>query len=151
MLVAPGLQRALYGAGDVEGVRVVYEVSTDGSLRLEDALADNATHDPVPLSREQALALDRERHTFYSSVWSHQLGGHGARARSDLAYVRCYDDDAIRPLPDSIAQSFRVEHRARPAHVEWSGGRRLDVKGAPLVRLGGSSGEAAALPPGHSG
>ena len=35
LLVAPGLQRALYGAGDVEGVGVVYDRLADGSLRFD--------------------------------------------------------------------------------------------------------------------
>jgi hypothetical protein len=50
LLVAPGLQRALYGKGDVEGVRVKYAVLADGSLRLERAVADDATEGPVVLS-----------------------------------------------------------------------------------------------------
>jgi hypothetical protein len=127
LLVAPGLQRALYGKGDVEGVRVKYAVLADGSLRLERAVADDATEGPVVLSREEAFALDVERPTFYSSVWSHQLGGRGARVRSDLDYVRCYQEGSVRPLPDPVARFFRVdENRAPPAHVERAGGRRLD-------------------------
>lgn len=128
LLVAPGLQRALYGAGDVEGVGVEYAVLPDGSLRLERAVADDGTHDPILLSREDAFSLDGERPTFYSSVWSHQLGGRGARARAELAYVRCYAEGSLRPLPDLVARVFRVDdNRASPAHVERAGGRRLDV------------------------
>ncbi len=128
LLVAPGLQRALYGAGDVEGVGVVYDRSPDGSLRFDHAKADDGTHDSVALSRAQVFAIDQNRPTFYSQVWSHQLGGQGARSRSDLAYMRCYDEGSIRPLPESIARQFRVDDddRAPPAHVEREGGRRLD-------------------------
>ncbi len=50
-----------------------------------------------------------ERPTFYTQVWSHQLGGHGARSRADLAYVRCYDAGSIRPLPEAVARAFRVD------------------------------------------
>src|SRR5579884_2300582 len=109
LLVAPGLQRALYGAGDVEGVGAVYDVLPDGSLRLDHAMADDGGRRSVELSREQAFALDPERPVFYSDVWSHQLGASRARSRADLAYVRCYDEGSIRPLPESVARSFRIE------------------------------------------
>jgi hypothetical protein len=129
LLVAPGLQRALYGAGDVEGVGVVYDRAPDGSLRVDHALADDGTHDSVALSRDEVFAVDRDRPTFYSQVWSHQLGGHGARSHGELAYERCYDASSIRPLPDAVAREFRVDvdDRAPPAHVEIdTGARRLD-------------------------
>jgi hypothetical protein len=126
LLVAPGLQRALYGAGDVEGIAVVYDVAPDRSLRVDHALAEDRSERMVSLTSEQVLALDPKRPTFYSEVWSHQLGGRGARSLSDLAYVRCYEGHAIRPLPDSVARTFRVEGRAVPAHVEREAGRRLD-------------------------
>jgi hypothetical protein len=129
LLVAPGLQRALYGAGDVEGVGIVYDRMPDGSLRFDHALADDGTHTPVALSRAQAFSLDQDRPTFYSEVWSHQLGGQGAVSKQDLAYERCYGEGSIRPLPDSIARAFRVDddNRAPPAHAERASGRRLDV------------------------
>jgi hypothetical protein len=141
LLIAPGLQRALYGAGDVEGVGIVYDRSPDGSLRFDHAIADDGTHDTVALSREQAFALDGQRPTFYSQVWSHQLGGRGAMSFHDLAYVRCYDASSIRPLPDSVARAFHVDgdFRAPPAHVERTGGRRIDVA-SPIVRLGSPDG-----------
>ena len=81
---------------------------------------------------EQVFALDHNRPTFYSEVWSHQLGGRRAHARSDLAYERCYGEGSIRPLPESVARAFRVDwdHRAPPAHVEadvnQAGARRID-------------------------
>jgi hypothetical protein len=140
LLVAPGLQRALYGAGDVEGVDVVYDRLADGSLHFDHALADDGTHTRVALSRQQAFALDHNRPTFYSEVWSHQLGGRRAHARSDLAYERCYGEGSIRPLPESVARAFRVDwdHRAPPAHVEadvnQTGAHRIDFvrpRGAP--------------------
>jgi hypothetical protein len=141
LLVAPGLQRALYGAGDVEGVGIVYDRSPDGSLRFDHARADDGTHQTVALSREQAFALDGQRPTFYSQVWSHQLGGRGAVSLHDLVYVRCYDASSIRPLPDSVARAFRVDgdFRAPPAHVERTAGRRIDVA-SPIVRLGSPDG-----------
>jgi hypothetical protein len=130
-LVAPGVQRALFGAGDVEGVGVVYDVAADGSLQLDHAMAEDRTERMVHITREAAFALDPARPTFYSDVWSHQLGAHGARSPADLSYERCYVGESIRPLPESVARSFRVERRAIPAHVERLGGRRIDLDEAP--------------------
>jgi hypothetical protein len=132
LLVGPGLQRAMYGAGDVEGFRIVYGRSPDGSMRVDEAVADDRTEDEVALSRADVFRLDRERPTFYSDVWSHQLGARGARSRADLEYVRCYQGpDAIRPLPEAVAREFRVDGRADPAHVETMIGRRIDVANTP--------------------
>ena len=134
LLVAPGIQRALYGPGDVEGVGVVYDVLADGSLRLLEARADDGHHADVTLSRSEALAIDPTRPTFYSDVWSHQLGGHGARSPADLVYERCYAEGSIRPLPDAVARTFRLDGvRAPPAHVERHGGRRIDQTIVPEV------------------
>ena len=126
LLIAPGVQRAMYGAGDVEGVEVVYGVDADGSLQVDHAVADDRTEHPVTLTRSEAYALDPQQPTFYTEIWSHQLGGRGVRSRAELAYVRCYEGDSIRPLPESVARAFRVEGRAGPAHVERGGGSRLD-------------------------
>ncbi|MCL2449330.1 MAG: hypothetical protein FWD17_10305, partial [Polyangiaceae bacterium] len=127
LLVAPGIQRVLYGPGDVEGVSVVYDPLPDGSLRFVEAHADNGRHAPVDLNRADVFGVDPAHPTFYSDVWSHQLGGRGAQAPSDLAYDRCYDEGSIRPLPDSVAREFHVDVvRAPPAHVELHPGRRLD-------------------------
>jgi hypothetical protein len=127
LLVAPGIQRALYGPGDVEGVGVVYDVTPEGSLRLVEARADDGHHAPVALAREDVFSVDPARLTFYSDVWSHQLGGRGARSAADLSYVKCYAGATIRPLPESVARTFHVDDaRAPPAHVEQHAGRRLD-------------------------
>jgi hypothetical protein len=136
LLVAPGLQRALYGGGDVEGVKVVYSRLPAGKLWVDRAVADDGTHDTVALTRDQVFAFDPARPTFYTRVWSHQLGGHGLTNRADLAYERCYSAGSIRPLPDSVARAFRVDadHRAPPAHVEQAEGRRLDVAQSLIAR-----------------
>jgi hypothetical protein len=122
LLVAPGLQRLLYGAGDVEGVGVVYDAGADGSLRVDYAIVDRDDERIATLSRDRVFALDPSRPTFYADAWSHQLGAQGARSRADLSYVRCYEGDALRPLPDAVARQFRVDEgrdgRAPPAHVE---------------------------------
>jgi hypothetical protein len=143
-------------------VGVIYDRLADGSLHFDHALADDGTHDSVALSREQVFALDHNRPTFYSEVWSHQLGGHGAHARTDLSYERCYGEGSIRPLPDSVARAFRVDgdDRAPPAHVERTGARRIDfvaepstpaerkLPGAPTPPVRGASLIAPVLPRG---
>jgi hypothetical protein len=126
LLVAPGLQRVIYGAGDVEGVAVVYAPSPDGSLGVEYAVAEDRTERPTVLATSEVFALDATRPTFYTDVWSHQLGARGARSLNDLAYRRCYEDGAIRPLPDSLDRAFRLEGRALSAHVERIPGQRVD-------------------------
>jgi hypothetical protein len=144
LLVAPGLQRALYGAGDIEGVGVTYDRAPDGTLVADHALADDGVHDSVALSHDQIFALDPKRPTFYSRVWSHQLGAADAHSRKDLVYERCYTEGSIRPLPDAVAREFRVDvdDRAPPAHVEITdGARRLD---------GGLAGEHRTVTPASS-
>jgi hypothetical protein len=128
LLVAPGLQRAMYGAGDVEGVAVVYAPSSDSgeSLHVAYAVAEDRTERRTVLNRSDVLALDAARPTFYSDVWSHQLGARGARSLADLAYRHCFDEGSIRPLPDSVDRAFRLEGRALPAHVERLAGQRLN-------------------------
>src|ERR1043166_534393 len=97
LFVAPGLQALFSGKGDVEGVRVLYDVGADGRLTIDHAVADDGRHRPVTLSRAEVLAIDPTAPTFYSDVWSHQLGGRGVR-RAELAYLRCYRRGSILPL-----------------------------------------------------
>jgi hypothetical protein len=130
MFVAPGLQRALHGKGDVEGFRIVYEQKPDGTLSVERAVADDGSHDPVDLTRADVMSIDPERPTLYSDVWSHQLGGRGVKAKKDLAYLRCFGPGKVRPLPDAISDEYALVGRAPPAHVEGLGGRAV---GAPIL------------------
>lgn len=124
LFFGPGLQRALSGKGDVEGFRIQYAMHDDGSLDVEHAEADDGTHAPVHLEATEILALDPARPTLYTDVWSHQLGGRGARSKADLAYVRCFGPGRVRPLPAAIAAEFTLDNgRAPPAHVESLGGR----------------------------
>ena len=130
--VLPGLQRAMYGAGDVEGVSIVYARGADGTLSVDHGLADDGSHRLRQISRAELLALDPVRPTFTSDVWSHQLGGRAVGSPRDLVDDRCYADDAIRPLPDGVALAFGIDKdRAPPAHVEEVVGRRID-KTVPL-------------------
>jgi hypothetical protein len=130
LLVGPGVQRAMSGKGDVEGFRITYEMRPDGTLKVEHAVADNGTHDAVQLDAADVMLLDGKRPTFYTEVWSHQLGGRGLRSKSDLAYVHCFAPGSIRQLSDEIADDFALDGRAPPAHVEALGGRML---GAPMT------------------
>lgn len=134
LLVAPGVQRAMYGKGDVEGARIYYDVAADGTLSVDHAVADDGTHRDVVLSRGDLFSVDPARPVLYSDVWSHQLGGKGARSKDDLAYLRCYKDAQIRPLPDAVALEFNADGegrgRAVPAHVEAMGDGRSPVIGA---------------------
>ena len=141
MFVGPGLQRLMHGKGDVEGFRIVYEQRADGTLEVERAVADDGTHDPVLLDRADVMALDAQRPTFYSDVWSHQLGGRGVRDKDSLAYLRCFKPGHIRPLSDSLVHDFALAGRAPPAHVEALGGRAV---GGPLPV---SAKASAPLPP----
>jgi hypothetical protein len=120
--VGPGLQRAIHGKGDVEGFRVVYDLKDDGTMKLERAIADDGSHAPVYLSAADIMAIDPQRPTFYSDVWSHQLGGKGVRSKADLAYVYCYGPGHVRPLPEAVAKDFALASRAKPAHVDGLGG-----------------------------
>jgi hypothetical protein len=130
MFVGPGLQRAIHGKGDVEGFHIVYTQRPDGTLDVERGVADDGSHELVNLSREQILALDPQRPTFYTDVWSHQLGGHGARAKSELSYLHCYGPGHVRELPDGVSDEFALAGRAPPAHVEALGGTTI---GAPMI------------------
>ncbi|MDB4940514.1 MAG: hypothetical protein JWP97_48 [Labilithrix sp.] len=131
LFLAPGYQRAVSGKADVEGFRVFYDVQDDGTLKVLRAVADDVTHSPVYLPALDVMRLDPERPTFYSTVWSHQLGGRGVKKTADLAYVKCFAQGRVRPLPEALAEEYGLDHRARPAHIEAFGGRRI---GAPLVK-----------------
>jgi len=136
VFVGPGLQRAISGKGDVEGFRIVYGIAPDGTLNVERAVADNGSHDAVYLEAADVLRMDPQRPTFYSDVWSHQLGGRGVRTMADLAYVRCFGPGRVLPLPDSVDADFALRGRAPPAHVEALGGRPI---GAPDQRAASTS------------
>ncbi|WP_437738131.1 hypothetical protein [Sorangium sp. So ce1335] len=116
LFVGPGVQRVMYGKGDVEGFRIVYSVGDDGRLAVEHGVADRGDHSEVRLDRADLLSVDPARPTVYSRWWSHQLGGQGA-APDDLVTRRCYGAGEIRPLPPDVALDFRLDRRAGPARV----------------------------------
>jgi hypothetical protein len=147
LLVGPGIQRALYGKGDVEGFRIVYEREGDDGLRVDSAVADDGDEKIVALDRAEVLALDAKRPTFYSDVWSHQLGARGVRSKEDLETLHCYDAEHIRPLSEEVARDFHVENRADPAHVELLGGLSIPSRRAeaepPVTPANGTPAAAA--------
>jgi hypothetical protein len=127
--VFPGIQRLLYGPGDVEGASVAYLVSASGELMVQAGLADDDGHQRVKLSRAD-LADNEGRVVLMTDVWSHQLGAHGAAryAHAEGAPVRCFSGAALQPLTRRVAENFRLgsfEHplRARPAFYRDEPGR----------------------------
>jgi hypothetical protein len=114
LFMVPGIQRAAYGKGDVEGFQVVYDVDNAGRLTPVEAFADDGTHRPAHLDRRDLFSVDPARLTVSTDVWSHQLGARRVRAQ-DLAYRRCYGPGAIRPLTEAVVRDFRLDRRALPA------------------------------------
>jgi hypothetical protein len=118
LFVLPGLQRALYGAGDIEGVLVRYAAGS-AVLRPEQVLADDEGHHRVTLGAEDVLASDG-RVIVMSESWSHQLGARDAVRRASPLASRCFSGDSLQPLSADVAARFRLgdakkPRRARPA------------------------------------
>lgn len=116
LLVGPGLQRARYGIGDVEGFRVIYTRGPGGELVPERAVADDDKHRSAELSPEELFAVDPRRITLSTATWSHHLGARVHR-RSDLVWHRCYEKSAIRPIDGDAVRRFQLDRRAFPAAV----------------------------------
>jgi hypothetical protein len=116
LFVGPGLQRAAFGRGDVEGFRVIYAVDAEGGLRAESAITDDARHRRAELGRAELFAVDPERITLATDTWSHHLGARVGRL-GDLVYRRCYGPREIRPIERDVVRRFHLERRAWPAAV----------------------------------
>jgi len=119
--VLPGLQRAIYGPGDVEGVQIDFRRRGDGDWIAIAAMADDAAHRSAALAPEDFMA-DDGRLVFLTDVWSHQLSAKGGRAfaREHGDRLTCYGAGALRPLDDETARAFRLgspddPRRAPPA------------------------------------
>jgi len=119
----PGLQRALYGAGDIEGATVIYEVGPDGTLEAKGAYADDELHDGVELTPRDLLTKDGKV-ALMTDVWSHQLGAPGAASHYERehehAEASCFSGPTLKPLTSNTARAFRLGSvsgplRARPA------------------------------------
>ena len=118
----PGAQRVLYGPGDVEGARVVYEQRDDGRWTPASAIANDALHQEVPLSPDDFID-PVGRVVLLTDVWSHQLGASGARSLSAerKAKMTCFDGESLAPLTDEIVSSFRLGSSSNPrrAGAAW--------------------------------
>jgi hypothetical protein len=114
LFVAPGLQRAAYGPGDVEGFRVIYAPDGHGGLRAEGAVANDERHRRAELSQADLFAVDPAQLTVATSSWSHHLGARVERL-GDLVYRRCYGPRSIRPIDRDVVRRFKLERRAEPA------------------------------------
>jgi hypothetical protein len=119
LFVLPGARHVLYGAGDIEGAAVEYQISGEKLIPLR-AYADDGSHDQIELS--QADLWDaRGRVVLMSEAWSHQLGAKQAVKRlEDAVDQRCFEGSALRPLTRELAERFRLgsfadPRRAKPA------------------------------------
>jgi hypothetical protein len=122
LFVFPGLQRGLYGPGDIEGALVEYEEGDSGELLPVRAFADDATHQPVVLSR-QDIAGDEGEVVLMTEAWSHQLGSRNAARRAPHGHsLRCFDGNALAPMSKEVASAFRLGSEAKPlrARPAWS-------------------------------
>lgn len=112
--VLPGLQRVMYGPGDIEGMRVVYTVGHDARLIPVSAFADNEFHTEVELSMLEAVD-SQGRFVALTDVWSHQLGARGAvGAVKAGAKLHCYSGDTLVPLTSELAEQFRLGTPSKP-------------------------------------
>ena len=119
--VLPGAQRVLYGPGDVEGVRVTYQQGDDGRWTPVSAVADDAAHHEVALTREDFVDQKGDgdgdgRVVLMTDVWSHQLGAKNARrfAAQHEREVVCYAGDGVAPLGPDVARIFRLGSTGDP-------------------------------------
>lgn len=124
LFVFPGLQRLIYGAGDVEGVRVLYRVETD-RLVPESIVADDETHTEVSLRLDEAVD-EHGQIMLLDAVWSHQLG-----ARQALQHTRagaphqCFHNESLLPLTHQHVAEFRLGSPETPLRAGPAWGTAL--------------------------
>jgi hypothetical protein len=113
--VFPGAQRWIHGPGDIEGVRVLFEQQADGTWAAVSAVADDGTHDEVPLSPDDFID-DQGRVVLMTDVWSHQLGATGAGRipQPQMGNVSCFAGDALLPMSEQVAADFRLGSPSDP-------------------------------------
>ena len=121
LFVLPGAQQVLYGPGDVEGARVVYEQAEDGRWTAVSGVADNAAHQEVALTSED-IVDHQGAVVLRSDVWSHQLSGARRDETSHQAasHTTCFVGASLSPLTSEVVQAFRLgspldPRRAGPA------------------------------------
>jgi len=114
LFLFPGIQRVMYGAGDVEGVRITYKLGGPDRLIPVAITADDDTHREVAVNVNDAVD-DQGRVMLFNDVWSHQLGGRNARALASTgAQRRCFNGESLRPLTDGVVSAFRLGSPANP-------------------------------------
>ena len=117
LFILPGVRHALYGAGDIEGASVEYEISGDKLVPVR-GYADDEMHDQVELKQEE-LWDARGRVVLMSEAWSHQLGARRAVQRlADAADQRCFEGSSLQPLTPELAQRFRLGSFAEPRRAK---------------------------------
>jgi hypothetical protein len=118
LFVLPGAQRVIYGPGDVEGARVVYQQTDDGRWSPVAAVADDSAHREITLAR--ADFVDGEGRVLLTThTWSHQFGDRGVPGRPPPSPV-CFAHQRLAPLSADVARTFRLgspedPRRAPPA------------------------------------
>jgi hypothetical protein len=126
LFVLPGVQRLLYGPGDVEGVRIAYRIVQDSRLVPTSIVADGELHQEVALDLAESVD-ENGRILLLNDVWSHQLGGRRALSRARAgAHQRCYYHDSIQPLTDGVVASFRLGSPTEPRRAGPAWGSRDD-------------------------
>lgn len=122
LFALPGLQRLIYGAGDVEGARITLQRDAGGLWSPTAALVDDAGHHDVALAPDEFVA-DDGRLVFLTAGWSHQLSAKGGRrfAREHGDLLSCYAAGALRPLDAETTRVFRLgsPHDPRRAPPAW--------------------------------
>ena len=112
--VFPGVQRMLYGPGDVEGLRVTYKLENSEQLLPVSIVADDARHQEVTLDINQALDISGHIVVF-NDVWSHQLGGKRAVSTARAgASQHCFGGNSLRSITDEDVAAFRLGSTEEP-------------------------------------
>jgi hypothetical protein len=120
LFVLPGIQRVMYGPGDVEGVTVVYRDLGD-RLEIIEGHGDDEYHRRVLLGAEELTGKDMST-VLMTTSWSHQLGGRGAASLSRGASVseRCFAGTELVPLTTDIADRFRLGSASAPSRARYA-------------------------------
>jgi hypothetical protein len=125
--VLPGMQRLLYGPGDVEGVRVTYDIKGLQQLVPVSIIADNEQHREEVINVSEAVD-ESGRILLFNAVWSHQLGGHNAVKLSRAGASRhCYQHATLKSLSEDTVAAFRLGSREDPrrAGPAWGSAEAL--------------------------
>ncbi len=123
LFVLPGVQRLLYGPGDVEGVRVTYRLEAPNHLVPVRVVADDERHQEVTLDVSESVD-DKGRIVVLNDVWSHQLGGKRAVSAARAgASQRCFGGDSLRTITRDVVAAFRLGSTQDPRRAGPAWGR----------------------------